>query len=154
MLHCIKEKQILNSDLDTIWNFMSRPENLSKITPDYMGFEVLTDISGVEMYPGQIIEYYVSPLLGLKMHWVTEITHVKHKEFFVDEQRFGPYSFWHHQHIIKPHELGVEMTDIVHYKIPFGPLGKIANSLFIKKQLKTIFQHRFDVLENLFNKNK
>jgi ligand-binding SRPBCC domain-containing protein len=133
---------------------MSRPENLSKITPEYMGFEVLTDINGVEMYPGQIIEYKVSPMLGIKMYWVTEITHVKHKSFFVDEQRFGPYKFWHHQHHLKEVEGGVEMDDIIHYKIPFGFLGNIANSLFVKNQLEGIFSHRFKVLDDMYNNNK
>jgi ligand-binding SRPBCC domain-containing protein len=153
MLQCLRKKQFLKSDLDTVWKFMSRPENLSKITPDYMSFEVLTDIKGVEMYPGQIIEYKVSPMMGIKMHWVTEITHVKDKSFFVDEQRFGPYKFWHHQHHLKEVEGGVEMDDIIHYKIPFGFLGNIANSLFVKKQLEEIFSHRFKVLDNMFNKN-
>ena len=154
MLQSLNKKQFLNSDLDTVWNFMSRPENLSKITPEYMGFEVLTDIKGIEMYSGQIIEYKVSPMMGIKLHWVTEITHVKNKSFFVDEQRFGPYKFWHHQHHLKEVEGGVEMIDIIHYKIPFGFLGKIANSLLVKKQLEEIFSHRFRVLDDMFNKTK
>ncbi|MFN5182541.1 MAG: SRPBCC family protein [Bacteroidota bacterium] len=154
MLQSLNKKQFLNSDLDTVWNFMSRPENLSKITPEYMGFEVLTDIKGIEMYSGQIIEYKVSPMMGIKLHWVTEITHVKNKSFFVDEQRFGPYKFWHHQHHLKEVEGGVEMIDIIHYKIPFGFLGKIANTLLVKKQLEEIFSHRFRVLDNMFNKTK
>ena len=151
MLHCIKKTQFLKSDLQTVWNFMSRPENLSKITPDHMGFHVLTDVQGVEMYPGQIIEYKVSPLFGINLHWVTEITHVHNKAFFVDEQRFGPYAFWHHQHLLNEVNGGVEMVDVVHYKIPFGILGKIANAIFIRKKLEDIFEHRFHVLNEVFN---
>jgi ligand-binding SRPBCC domain-containing protein len=154
MLHQIRTKQFLKSDLDTVWNFMSSPKNLAKITPSYMGFHILSPEEDINaMYAGQIIEYYVTPLAGLKLHWVTEITHVEHKKYFVDEQRFGPYTLWHHKHFLKEVEGGVEMIDIVHYKAPFGFLGKIANALFIKKQLKTIFDYRYQKLEALFNKS-
>ena len=101
MLNIIQTKQFIKSDIDTVWEFISSPKNLSKITPDYMGFNILSDLSDGKMYPGQIIEYYVTPVAGIKMHWVTEITHVKDKEYFVDEQRFGPYAMWHHKHFIK-----------------------------------------------------
>ncbi len=136
----------------TLWDFMSSPANLAKITPAYMGFHILSDVANTKMYPGQIIEYYVTPVAGIKMHWVTEITHVKDKEYFVDEQRFGPYSFWHHKHFLKEVPGGIEMTDILHYKIPFGFLGKIVNSLFIKNKIKEIFDYRYNKLEELFNK--
>lgn len=104
-----------------------------------------------KMFAGQIIEYTVSPVLGIKLNWVTEITHVENNHYFVDEQRFGPYTFWHHKHFIKQVEGGVEMTDIVHYKLPFGFIGRIVNSLFVKKQLKTIFEYRFNKLNELYN---
>ncbi len=136
----------------TLWDFMSSAANLAKITPAYMGFHILSDVANTKMYPGQIIEYYVTPVAGIKMHWVTEITHVKDKEYFVDEQRFGPYSFWHHKHFLKEVPGGIEMTDILHYKIPFGFLGKIVNSLFIKNKIKEIFDYRYNKLEELFNK--
>ena len=102
------------------------------------------------MYAGQIIEYKVSPFPGIPLYWMTEITHVEDKKYFVDEQRYGPYSLWHHQHHFKEINGGVEMTDIVHYKIPFWILGDIANSLFVNKQLKTIFDYRFKKVEELF----
>src|SRR3954469_19056172 len=102
---------------------MSSPKNLAKITPAYMGFEILTDLKETNMHAGQIIEYYVTPVAGIKLNWVTEITHVKEKEFFVDEQRKGPYAFWHHRHAFKEVPGGVEMTDLLHYKIPFGFIG-------------------------------
>ena len=151
MLHTLQTKQFIKSDIQTVWDFMSSPENLAKITPPYMGFKILTDLNNSKMYPGQIIEYYVTPVAGTKMHWVTEITHVKNLEFFVDEQRFGPYSFWHHKHFLKQVDGGVEMTDIVHYKAPFGIIGKIANALFIGKKIKEIFDFRYKKLEEIFN---
>ena len=103
------------------------------------------------MYPGQIIEYKVKPVLGIPLYWMTEITHVEHKKYFIDEQRFGPYSLWHHQHHFKEVANGVEMTDIVHYKIPFWFLGDIANTLMVKKQLKQIFDFRYKKAAEIFN---
>jgi len=154
MLHVIKTRQLIKSDIDTVWDFISSPANLAVITPNSMGFEIIGEKKeGEKMYEGQIIEYFVSPFAGIRMHWVTEITHLKDKEYFVDEQRFGPYSFWHHKHFLKAVDGGVEMTDIVHYKAPFGFLGRIANSIFIKKKLKTIFDYRYNKLEELFNRN-
>jgi ligand-binding SRPBCC domain-containing protein len=155
MLHTLKTTQILKSDMDTVWEFMSSPKNLARITPDYMGFQILSDEEDLkEMYSGQLIEYYVTPVMGIKMHWVTEITHVQDKHYFVDEQRFGPYALWHHKHFLKEVPEGIEMTDIIHYKIPFGFIGRIANTLFIKKKVKEIFDHRYSILEELFNHGK
>jgi len=151
MLHSIKSEQFLRGDRKTIWDFMSDPKNLARITPQHMGFNVLTP-SLSSMYQGQIIEYTVSPLFGIKLNWVTEITHVKDEIYFVDEQRFGPYAFWHHQHRLTEVEGGIMMHDLVHYKMPFGFLGKIANFLFVKKQLKKIFDYRHQKLEELFNR--
>lgn len=102
------------------------------------------------MYAGQIIEYTVKPVLGIPLYWMTEITQVVDQQYFIDEQRFGPYTMWHHQHHFKAIEGGVEMTDIVHYKIPLGILGDIANNLFIKAQLKGIFDFRFYATEKKF----
>jgi ligand-binding SRPBCC domain-containing protein len=151
MLHTFTTKQLINSDIQSVWDFISSPGNLAKITPEFMGFDIIGNKSDLgKMYPGQIIEYYVSPFAGIKMHWVTEITHVKDKEYFVDEQRSGPYSMWHHQHFLREVEGGVEMTDIVHYKAPLGFLGKIANALFIRKQLKKIFDYRYRKIEEIF----
>ncbi len=155
MLHVLKTTQVLKSDMNTVWKFMSSPMNLARITPHYMGFQILSDEGDLkEMYPGQLIEYYVTPVMGIKMHWVTEITHVQDKHYFVDEQRFGPYTLWHHKHFLKEVPEGIEMTDIIHYKIPFGFIGRIANSLFIKNKVKEIFDHRYSILEELFNHGK
>lgn len=145
------KKQFLKTDLDTIWDFASSPKNLKEITPDYMLFEITSEDLTEKMYPGMIISYKVSPLLNIKMNWVTEITQVKDKHFFVDEQRMGPYSMWHHQHFFEEQDGGVMMTDIVTYIPPFGILGVIANSVLIKRQLESIFDYRFKVMDKKFN---
>jgi ligand-binding SRPBCC domain-containing protein len=153
MLHSFKTRQFIKSDLSTVWNFMSSPSNLALITPQYMGFTILNDADTEgDMYAGQIIEYSVSPVLGIKLHWVTEITHVQDRTYFVDEQRRGPYSFWHHKHFLKEVPGGIEMTDIVHYQLPLGFIGRILNLLFVRKKLKEIFDYRFEKVNEIFNK--
>ncbi|MBP7613450.1 MAG: SRPBCC family protein, partial [Paludibacter sp.] len=127
-----RSEQKINTSIDEIWDFISSPTNLKEITPDYMGFDIMnTRQLSEKMYEGMIIGYKVSPLLGIKTTWVTEITHIRDKEFFIDEQRIGPYAMWHHQHLIRPIENGVLMTDIVSYQPPFGVIGAIANKLVI-----------------------
>ena len=132
-------EQRINTDIDNLWKFISSPKNLSKITPSYMDFKILSKIPD-EMYEGLIISYTVKPILGVKMNWVTEITHIKDKKYFVDEQRKGPYKMWHHEHILIKTDNGIIMKDIISYIPPFGILGKILNILFIKRQAKTIFK--------------
>jgi ligand-binding SRPBCC domain-containing protein len=143
-------KQELPITMDEAWVFLSDPKNLKRITPDYMGFDIL---SGAErkMFPGQIIQYRLTPVLGIPFRWVTEITHVKEGEYFVDEQRFGPYSFWHHKHFIYPTKNGVVMEDVVDYKIPLGILGRLAHLIFVKYKIKQIFTYREKALNEIFN---
>ena len=117
-----------------------------------MGFKIIGEAFKDDMYAGQIIQYTVKPLLGIPLYWMTEITHVKDKEYFVDEQRFGPYSLWHHQHHFKQTNNGIEMTDLVHYKVPYWFIGDIANTLIVKKQLKEIFDFRRKAVEEKFGK--
>lgn len=143
--------QKLPASLDKVWDFFRQPQNLKAITPEYMGFNIKRSF-GENMYAGQIIEYTVTPLLGIPMYWMTEITHVEEGKYFVDEQRFGPYSLWHHQHHFKEIPGGVEMTDLLHYKIPFWFIGDIANTLLVKKKLKEIFDFRYQKAEELFGK--
>lgn len=144
------KQQKINCSIDEIWEFISSPGNLKEITPDYMGFDIMTNNLPEKMYPGMIISYKVSPLLGIKMTWVTEITQVVEKKYFVDEQRVGPYSIWHHQHIIEPIKNGVLMTDIVSYAPPLGFLGALANSLLIKNKLNEIFDYRTQAVEKRY----
>jgi len=148
------KKQIVKGSISEVWDFISSPGNLKEITPDYMGFEITSRNLPQKMYPGMIISYTVKPLLGIKMLWVTEITHVEEMRYFVDEQRIGPYSMWHHQHFIEPDGQGVLMTDIVSYSPPLGFIGAIANTIFISKQLDTIFNYRENKLEKLFPGSK
>ena len=147
------EKQILvPTKLEDCWEFFSSPKNLAVITPDYMNFKITSPNNIDKMREGQIISYTVQPLFGIPMEWVTEITKVKDKEFFIDEQRVGPYKLWHHEHYFEETEKGVLMTDQLFYCIPFGPLGKFAHSLFIKKQLEGIFNYREKKITEIFGK--
>ncbi|SDT50556.1 Ligand-binding SRPBCC domain-containing protein [Mucilaginibacter mallensis] len=146
-----KFEQYLPIPLAEAWNFFSSPFNLAKITPPQMKFIVTSDYdANTKMYPGMIITYKITPLLGIKMNWMTEITHVKENEYFVDEQRFGPYALWHHQHHFKEVKGGVLMTDILHYAIPYGFLGRFANDILVKKQIKNIFAYRKQEIIKLF----
>jgi len=145
-----KRQQEVATTLPELWDFISSPRNLKEITPTYMGFDITSDDIPEKMYPGMIISYKVSPLLGIKTDWVTEITQVRDLEYFVDEQRVGPYNLWHHQHMIEPSNNGVLMKDIVTYAPPFGFLGSIANQLFIKNKLVEIFNYRTMALEKRY----
>lgn len=149
-IHKIYKQQFINTDLQTLWDFIATPANLNKITPPDMKFNILTENLPEKMYAGMIICYKVSPFAGIKMGWVTEITQVKDLQYFVDEQRMGPYSIWHHEHILEQKEGGVLMTDIVHYKIPLGFIGDIVNAIFIKNKLQNIFAFRFKKMDELF----
>lgn len=142
--------QELPVSVEELWDFISSPDNLKEITPDEMGFTVTSKKMTEKMYPGMIISYKVSPLFGIKMTWVTEITQVENGKYFVDEQRVGPYKIWHHQHILEPTENGVKMTDIVSYVPPFGIIGKIANKIWIARKLEEIFSYREKVLNKRF----
>ncbi len=142
-------KQKLPITVQTAWDFLSDPKNLKEITPDEMNFNII-DCDYKKIYPGQIIQYTVTPLFKVPLKWVTEITHVSDKKYFVDEQRFGPYSLWHHKHFIKEIDGGIEMEDVIHYKIPLGIIGYIVNSLIVKKKLGRIFEYRGNKLNELF----
>jgi len=150
-LYQIKTEQRLPISIEKAWDFFSNPKNLKDITPVEMGFEI---ISGADesLYPGQIIQYNVSPIFGIKLRWVTEITHVVKNKYFVDEQRFGPYSLWHHKHFFKKIKGGILMEDVVDYKIPLGWMGQLAHFVFVKNKLNKIFKYRENKLVKLFGK--
>ena len=149
----IHREQLVKTDINTLWEFMSSPKNLETITPESMMFKITSKNKDEKMYPGMIITYIVSPLLKIKLTWMTEITQVKEKSFFIDEQRLGPYTMWHHQHIFKQTEEGILMKDIITYIPPFGIIGKIANFLFIKNKVNQIFDYRNKKIDSLFNNN-
>ncbi|MFM2136786.1 MAG: hypothetical protein RL021_2186 [Bacteroidota bacterium] len=153
-LHSFHAEHLLPVSLTEAWDFFSSPRNLSVITPPEMDFRIITKPLEERTYAGQIIAYKVSPLPFMRTTWVTEITHVREPEFFVDEQRMGPYALWHHQHRFEQVEGGVRMTDTVHYRVPFGWLGDLLNILFIRKRIEAIFRYRRTKLEQLFPKEK
>jgi ligand-binding SRPBCC domain-containing protein len=149
----LESEQELQISLGEAWDYFSSPENLQKITPEKMRFKITSKVDK-KVYQGQIITYKVSPFPLITTNWVTEITTVKQQEFFIDEQRFGPYAMWHHEHFFESLPDGnTLMKDKISYKLPFGFLGAIAQKLFVKKQLTSIFEYRFSTLEKLFNEN-
>ncbi|GLB51837.1 hypothetical protein NBRC110019_08760 [Neptunitalea chrysea] len=150
-MYQLKSVQGLPISLEEAWEFLCAPENLKTITPDYMGFNIL---SGTEdkMFQGQIIQYIVTPVANIKTKWVTEITHVQDKEYFVDEQRFGPYQLWHHKHFLEVTDGGIIMRDVVDYKLPGGILGQMAHPIMVLPKLKEIFHYRADKLASIFGK--
>jgi len=148
-IYTLKATQKLPISIDEAWEFLSNPKNLKVITPDYMGFQI-TSGADRPMFAGQIIQYIVTPVAGIKNKWVTEITHVIDKQYFVDEQRFGPYALWHHKHFLKEIPGGVEMEDIIDYKIPFGILGQMVHPILVKPKLREIFKYREQKLIELF----
>jgi ligand-binding SRPBCC domain-containing protein len=148
-IYTLHVKQNLPISIDQAWNFLSDPKNLKVITPEYMGFNIQSGTDRA-MYAGQIIEYIVTPILGIKTRWITEITQVVDKKYFVDEQRFGPYALWHHKHFIKEIDGGVEMEDLLHYKLPFGFLGQMVHPFLVKPKLNEIFEYRKNKLTELF----
>ena len=152
-IYTLKSEQTLPVSIEEAWSFFSNPHNLAKITPAEMDF-VITSDTDTSVYEGQIISYKVSPMPFMRMNWITEITRVEEKKMFVDEQRFGPYAMWHHEHHFKADGNKTQMTDIVSYKVPFGPLGKLVHSLMIRKQLIDIFTHRSKVMDQLFPSEK
>jgi len=149
-IHSLHRVQCIPSQPDIVWSFFANPANLPLITPPDMGFTILSPDSGDRIYPGQIIEYRLRPLPWMRTHWLTEITQVSPGQYFIDEQRHGPYSLWHHQHHFRKIEEGVEMTDWVHYAIPYGFIGGLANSLFVRKRVEEIFRYRRQRVEELF----
>ncbi len=145
----LKKKQALKMDLNLAWSYFSNPANLMKITPSNLQMTITSEIPP-KMYRGAIITYTIKPILGIPINWITEITHVKEQQEFIDEQRFGPYKFWHHRHTFKEVKKGVEIGDLVHYGLPFGPLSSMMNSLSIRSQLEKIFGFRRKILADQF----
>lgn len=149
-MYQLKKTQLIKTDLETCWKFFSSPKNLKLITPPYMGFDIKVSLPE-KMYEGLMIAYTVRPLWGIPMTWITEIKTVEDNHFFVDEQRKGPYTIWHHEHHFKETTAGIEMTDIVTYVIPLGILGRLMHPIIVKPKLEEIFDYRYKRVEELFN---
>jgi ligand-binding SRPBCC domain-containing protein len=152
-IYTLHKKQKLPISLDKAWEFLSNPTNLKVITPDYMSFHIVSHIDR-PLYTGQIIQYIVTPLLGIKTQWVSEITHIEEKKYFVDEQMYGPYALWHHKHFVKEIPGGVELEDIIDYKVPLGLLGQLMHPFLVKPKLEEIFKYRQEKLLELFGEFK
>ncbi len=152
-MYQLKTTQFIPANMKECWDYFSSPGNLKEITPPGMGFNIKTDLPA-KMYEGMMIEYKVTPLLGIPMTWITEIKAVKEGLFFIDEQRKGPYAIWHHEHHFKEVDGGVEMTDIVSYEVPFGILGKLMHPIIVKPKLDQIFNYRTKRVEEIFPNKK
>lgn len=148
-IHSIEVKQKLPVNLATAWDFFSSPKNLNAITPKDLSFKIVSGADS-KAYSGQIITYMVSPIWNISMNWVTEITQCIEGKYFIDEQRFGPYKFWHHQHHFEETHNGVIMTDILHYALPYGWLGELMGYLFIHNKVHGIFNFREKILLEIF----
>lgn len=148
-VRCLRRAQRLSASIDAAWTFFSDPANLARITPPWLGFEITSPLPE-HIYAGQIVTYRVRPLFGIALTWVTEIAAVDAPRRFVDEQRVGPYRFWHHQHHLREVDGGVEVEDVVHYALPFGPIGAIVDRLIVLPRLDRIFGYRRRVLADTF----
>ena len=149
MIYRLSKTIEIKTNLEEAWRFFSDPANLKVITPPSLNMRITTPIE-TEMYPGMIIGYKVHPMFSIPLTWITEITHVKKPYMFVDEQRYGPYRMWHHQHIFKETNNGVIAEDIVDYIMPYGPLGMLAHYFFVARQIDSIFKFRSDFLSKKF----
>lgn len=149
-MYSLQSVQKVPAGIDAVWAFFSDANNLKAVTPPHLNLKVTNNVFGDAVYAGQVMTYTVRPLLGIPLAWMTEITHVVEGRYFVDEQRKGPYKLWHHQHHFKSIEGGVEMTDIVHYRLPLGVLGSLAHGMVVKKELQKIFTYRYQKIVALF----
>lgn len=153
-VYSFKFEQKLPINIEEAWDFFSSPRNLARITPS-MGFQIISELDeNQKMYPGILIGYKITPLMGIKMNWLTEITHIEYHKYFIDEQRFGPFALWHHQHHFKPINTGIEMTDILNYAIPYGFIGRLANTLIVRKRILEIFSYRKQMINEIFGEHR
>ncbi len=141
-VYALKFEQKVPAEPEQIWSFLTSHANLLEMTPPEMNFTILSKDLAQSVYPGMMIHYSLTPILGIKMKWLTQITQRKEMAYFVDEQRTGPYKIWHHEHHIAAIPGGTLITDLIHYVPPLGFLGDIANRLFIKDQLQQLFKYR------------
>lgn len=149
----LRQEQFLPISINEAWEFFSSPKNLNRVTPKELNFEISSDVPD-KMYEGLIIKYKIKPMLNIKVDWCTEITHIKHLEYFIDEQRKGPYKIWHHEHHFKEAEGGIIMTDLLYYDIGKSIFGWLAGKLFVDKKVNEIFSYRHQTLSRYFAKKE
>ncbi|MBC8046328.1 MAG: SRPBCC family protein [Fimbriimonadaceae bacterium] len=152
-MHQFKAEQFFPIDKKRAWDFFSSPKNLSKITPPEMDFKILSPLNGEEIFEGMKIDYTVKPLFGISVRWQTEICKVKNQKYFTDSQLKGPYKVWEHTHTFTEVTGGVNMQDVINYQLPFGFIGNVAHSLFVRKKIENIFSYRKQILEKIFISN-
>lgn len=150
-MQTLQQQQILPISLEEAWNFFATPRNLNEITPPDLTFEITSPLPD-KMYEGLMITYKIRPFLNIPFDWCTEITHIKEMEYFVDEQRSGPYKIWHHEHHFNAVEGGVLMTDLLYYEIGLSAIGWLAGKLFVHQRVKDIFTYRKQTLAEYFHK--
>lgn len=154
MIHVLKRRQVVSAGLAECWKFFSDPHNLAKITPPELGFQVLSNLPD-KIHEGMMVEYRVRPLLGIPMTWLTEISHVRGPNYFVDEQRVGPYALWHHEHEFVETDNGrTALIDRIHYVLPFSPFSEMVYPLVVAPQLKAIFDYRVEAVEKIFGADR
>ncbi len=152
-IYTLKRRQHLQHPIDQVFPFFQKPENLSRLTPDHLHFQILTP-SPVSMHTGSVIDYVIT-LFGMEMHWTTMISEYKPPYRFVDVQLRGPYAFWHHAHLFEEaDDGGVWMTDEVHYALPFDWLGELVHFLWVKKELEHIFNFRAHIVKGFLGDKK
>ena len=149
MIRRLVTEQVLPISLAEAWDFFSTPKNLNDITPPHLQFEMMSGHES-EMHEGQILVYRIRLLAGFKRAWVTEIKSVEFQRQFVDEQRFGPYRFWHHRHTFEETAEGVRMTDIIHYDVGFGVIGALVDRAYVTPTVRMIFSYREQTLSKRF----
>ena len=149
-MYTVEAKQFVPLSTQEAWDFFSKPANLKLLTPPEMNMR-MTNEEEIEMYPGMVISYKVAPLLGISLPWTSEITQVKKGEYFIDSMIEGPFKIWHHQHFFKSVEGGTEITDIVNYQVPLGPLGKLFHPLLVKNRVAGIFEYRNKRIKEIFS---
>ena len=149
-MQTLQRTQVLPISIGEAWDFFSNPKNLKVITPEFMRFDITSVSKDSRMYPGMIITYIVSPIMNIPFNWVTGITHVNEPHYFVDNQKSGPFKFWHHQHFFKEVPSGVEMTDIVNYAAPFDPISRPIEKTIVRQRVEMIFDFRYKKLNEMF----
>jgi ligand-binding SRPBCC domain-containing protein len=148
-----KTEQILPISLKEAWDFFSSPKNLSTITPPELDFNILTNFKEEGIREGMVIDYTVKPLLGIPVHWQTEIGNVVAEKHFSDKQLKGPYKVWVHKHTFSKVNGGVLIQDEINYQLPLGFLGRMVHSLFVRKKIENIFDYRKQILFKIFPEN-
>ncbi|MBN2045715.1 MAG: SRPBCC family protein [Anaerolineales bacterium] len=149
MIHRLTRTQTVPAPIDQVWDYFSKPGNLNELTPPDMHFKIV-DNDAEEMHPGQLIEYRVRFMPVIQSRWLTEIAHVQHQVYFVDEQRIGPYRFWYHEHRFVEVPSGTQISDRVTYELPFGPLGDLVHTIWVRQRLQGIFDYRTEKIKQLF----